>query len=939
MDSKWSAIEEKWQRKWAEEKIFEADPNDKPKIFVTFPYAYLNGPLHLGHAFTCLKVDIYARFKRMQGFNVLFPFAFHATGEPIAGVAERIRKNDEKQIGILISGGVQAEEVKKFADPEYIVDYYRREGIRAFNRIGFSIDWRREFTTITKEYNRFIEWQYYTLRDKKYLQKGTHPVIWCPSCESPTGDHDRLVGEGVSPIQYILLKFRYEDSWIVMATLRPETIFGVVNVWVNPEAFYVKAEVDGEKWVMSKEAAIKFAEQKRKVRVLEEFKGETLLGKYCTVPVTNNKVPIIPASFVDPRSASGIVMSVPSHAPYDWLGLLDLKRNPNELKKYGLDPKIIDGIKPVSLIETPGLGEHPAIEYVEKMKVKDQNDPKAEEATKLVYKKEFHQGVLKENTGKYSGIPVREIKDKLTADLMGSSVADVLWETSDKVICRCNTQCIIKILENQWFLTYSNPEWKKIAHEVLDNATVLPSEAKSAFEYTIDWLTDKACARRTGLGTRLPWDEAWIVETLSDSTIYMAFYTIAKYVNDGRLRAEKMTREFFDYVFLGRGDPAEVSGNINLDLNLLKQIREEFEYWYPVDLRNSAKELVYNHFTFFLFHHGAIFPRKHWPKMLGVNGMINIEGQKMSKSKGIFISINEAIDKYGADATRLELAYASEGLADADWRTQDVIGLQSKLLSTFNLIKQLDDLNGEIEQIDKWLESRINLAIKKTTQYYDKMENRSALQEAFFNLQNDLRWYLRRKDRPSEVLKLAAEALVKLVAPVLPHFAEELWHCWGNTDYISLSKWPVWDDSKINQDYDVWEALLQNIMSDIREIMKVSRITRPTKIIIFMAPEWKYEIYREAQKSLDNLAARIMRREKFKVNSKEALNYLKKIPGSNIVKTRIDRNFEAKFLEESAQFLMKELNAREIKIRYAEETDHPKSKIAEPLKPGILIEQ
>ncbi|MHA1835899.1 MAG: class I tRNA ligase family protein, partial [Candidatus Odinarchaeia archaeon] len=254
MDLSWPDIEARWQREWLENKVFEVDPNNKPKKFVTFPYAYMNGPLHIGHALTCLRVDIYARFKRMQGFNVLFPFAFHATGEPIAGVAERVRKKDEKQIKILISGGVPEEEIEKFGDPEYIVEYYKRDAIKACNSMGFSIDWRRKFTTITPEYNKFIEWQYYTLRDKGYVEKGTHPVIWCPSCESPTGDHDRLVGEGVSPIEYILLKFKFDNSWLVMATLRPETIFGVVNVWVNPDADYVKAEVNGENWIMSKDA-------------------------------------------------------------------------------------------------------------------------------------------------------------------------------------------------------------------------------------------------------------------------------------------------------------------------------------------------------------------------------------------------------------------------------------------------------------------------------------------------------------------------------------------------------------------------------------------------------------------------------------------------------------------------------------------------------------
>ncbi|MEM2144965.1 MAG: class I tRNA ligase family protein, partial [Candidatus Jordarchaeaceae archaeon] len=187
----------------------------------------------MGHGLTCLRLDIYARFKRMQGLNVLFPFAWHATGQPIQGVASRIAEGDQQQINILVKGGVPPEEVERFKDPYYIIDYYRREGFEVANRMGFSIDWRRQFTTVDPEFNKFVEWQYWTLRDKGYVVLGSHPVVWCPRCLSPTGDHDRLVGEGVSPIEYTLLKFECDGAFLMAATLRPETVFGVTNMWLN----------------------------------------------------------------------------------------------------------------------------------------------------------------------------------------------------------------------------------------------------------------------------------------------------------------------------------------------------------------------------------------------------------------------------------------------------------------------------------------------------------------------------------------------------------------------------------------------------------------------------------------------------------------------------------------------------------------------------------
>jgi len=115
-------IERRWQKAWKEEKIFEADPNiNQQKFFATFPFPYMNGPLHVGHGFTATRVDVYARFKRMQGFNVLFPWAWHWTGETIAGASKRLKEGDETLIHALKEiDGVPEEQLKSFTDPAYM---------------------------------------------------------------------------------------------------------------------------------------------------------------------------------------------------------------------------------------------------------------------------------------------------------------------------------------------------------------------------------------------------------------------------------------------------------------------------------------------------------------------------------------------------------------------------------------------------------------------------------------------------------------------------------------------------------------------------------------------------------------------------------------------------------------------------------------------------
>ncbi|MCW4026734.1 MAG: leucine--tRNA ligase, partial [Candidatus Bathyarchaeota archaeon] len=640
MSFDWKEIEERWRGEWEKAGIFEADPDpERKKCFVTFPYPYMNGPLHLGHGFTATRVDAYARFMRMKGLNTLWPWAWHWTGEPILGAALRVKKGDKDIVKALKEiDGVPDQELKKFVDPVYMANYYTREGREAAKRIGFSIDWRREFHTTSLEptYSRFVEWQYETLRKKGYVARGTHPVVWCPHCESPTGDHDRLEGEGVSAEEYVLLKFRFNDAFLPAATFRPETIYGVTNMFINPEATYVEADVDGEEWIVSKEAVTKLSEQLKKVEVAREFVGAELIGRYFQDPITSKKLPILPGWFVDPKSATGVVYSVSAHAPADWIAIKDLLKNPEELKKFGIDPEVVRKIEPISLISIEGYGDFPAVEIVEQMGVKDQLDPRVDEATSTIYKKEFHTGILKPITGKYAGRQVKEVKADLTEDFREANIADSMYDLPEKVICRCTTTCIVKILSDQWFLRYSDPDWKGLAHGVVDEANIYPETARAYFHDKIDWLRDWACARRTGLGTPLPWSPGWIVETLSDSTIYMAFYTIIKHIRQRNLKPEQLTNEVFDCIFLGEGNLEKLAHSSGMKPSILREMRDEFMYWYPVDLRVSAKELVPNHLSFFIFQHTALFPEKDWPRGVGVNGMLAIEGKKMSKSRGHF---------------------------------------------------------------------------------------------------------------------------------------------------------------------------------------------------------------------------------------------------------------------------------------------------------------
>ncbi len=839
-------VEAKWQKTWEEKKVYEPEPDERQKFLLTIPYPYLNGNLHAGHTRTFTIGDAYARYKRMRGYNVLFPMGFHATGTPIVGLSELIANKDPLIWGVYTRlHGIPEEELAGLNTPEKIVLYFRRQAKAAMQSIGYSIDWRREFTTTDPAYSKFIEWQYGILRNLDYVVKGSHPVRWCPHDRNPVEDHDILKGEDATIMDFALIKFRMGDTVLPCATLRPETVFGVTNLWLNPDVTYVVARVNDESWIVSKEAYEKLTYTDRTVAWGAEIPGSELIGKRVTNPLTGTEVLVLPAGFVDPDNGSGIVMSVPAHAPYDYLALKDLYDK--DLSQYGIKEDLRK-IQFISLIESPGYGEFPAVEAVKELGVRDQNDPKAEDATKMVYRREFHNGVLKPNTGRYAGVAVSKIKDLLLGDLIDRGIAEIFYEFSQTpVICRCGTRCVIMMVRDQWFLEYSNPAWKGRVLWCLSRMNIVPPEFRVEFENKIDWLKDKACARRKGLGTHLPWDKEWLIESLGDSTIYMAYYILAKYVNAG-MKIDNLPPEFFEYIFMDNGDAAAVANLTGLPCQTVQQIHDDFAYWYPVDLRTSGKDLVANHLLFFLYHHVAIFPEQLWPKSIAVNGFVSLEGQKMSKSKGPLLTLRQAVAENGADVTRLYILGNAEGTADVDWRNDGVEATHAHLDRFYHLAREIMadgslDENAEKTLIDRWMLSRLQRRIVQATEAMEEIQTRRALQSAFYLLMGDLRWYQRRGGKNQ--LRAVLSAWVRMMSPFIPHICEELWATGLGQGYASLAEWPVADESLIDLKAEKAEDLLERTLNDVQEIVNVTKAT-PAKITLYTTPQWKKEMLRLA---------------------------------------------------------------------------------------------
>ncbi|WP_407392861.1 leucine--tRNA ligase [Methanobrevibacter sp.] len=947
-------IEKKWQKKWAEAKLFESNPDEREKLYLTVAFPYPSGAMHIGHGRTYTVPDVYARFKRMEGYNVLFPMAWHVTGAPVIGIADRIKRKDPWTLDLYHRvHRVPKETLPKLEDPEYIVKYFSTEYHEVMEEMGYSIDWRREFRTIDPTYKKFIEWQITTLHEKGLVEKGEHPVKYCPNCDNPVGDHDLLEGEGVGVNELTLLKFPIEDKILVTATLRPETIVGATNIWLNPDVEYVLVNAEGEKWVITKEAHYNLKNQIKDLEIIEEIDPNDLIGKMATNPFLGNEIPIFPASFVSASYGSGVVFSEPADAPADYIALQDLKNNAELISKYNLEG-IVENVHPIPVCTLKGYGEIPAADIIERLGITDQNDEKLHEATNELYKQQHSKGTIIESIPGFGGMKVRFAREELKEKLIADNMATIIYDFAERpVVCRCGNNCVVKIMDDQWFMKYGNEEWTEKTLQVLEGETIIPKELKSNFEYYINWLDDWACSRKVGLGTRLPWDQQWLIEPLTDSTIYMSYYTIAKYLKD--MDPDDLNLAFFDKVLLGKD-----SGEITVPAEKVQEIQDEFNYWYPLDWRLSAKDLVGNHLSFLMFTHSAIYPEEKWPKGTVVFGMGLLEGNKMSSSKGNVILLKDAIKDYTADVVRLFLMASAEPWQDFDWREKEVLGTKRRLEWFREFAAKVEEVKGspldlsnieEVEltrTIDLWMISQLNEHIKKSTEALEVFQTRQALQDSLFLLKKDVDHYLYRVKHIIDdkdpaviyVLSTVLEAWIRLLAPFTPHTSEELWSTYGGKGFVSEAAWPEADESLMSIEIEKSEELVENIIKDIAHIKQMVG-DDVEKVHIYLAPDWKWDLYKIADEVGKPDIGQIMGRAigaNIYDDKKEIAMVAKKI-GKEITKTRyIGKINEEEILTDALDYIKEECG-NEVIIHTDDSYDpQNKAKNAMPYKPALFME-
>jgi len=773
-----------------------------------------------------------------------------------------------------------------------------------------AVDWRRSFITTDANpyYDAFIRWQFNKLKAANKIKYGKRHSIFSRIEGQPCADHDRASGEGVGPQEYTLVKMKVLEipaGWkgavgersvfLVAATLRPETMYGQTNCFVKPEgddaiygAYLMKSD---EVFICSRRSALNMAYQDIAIlddpippdtlpepRCLHTMHGKELIGLKLRAPLAvYDEVYALPMTTISMDKGTGVVTSVPSDAPDDYAALKDLQDKHNMRNHFGVKDEWCDPLrfKVVPIIDIPGYGDQAAVKLYHDKKIQSQKDKvKLAEAKEEVYKKGFYEGVML--VGNHAGKKVEEAKNLVRKELIDSGDAVPYFEPEKPVMSRSGDDCVVALCD-QWYLDYGEDSWRtSVESHVSSPGTFNAFNALGHFRAVLSWLCQWACSRNYGLGSFLPWDDKVVIESLSDSTIYMAYYTIAHMLHgdtsnlDGSkpspasVKADQLTDEVFDYIFLQTDTPPQ---NTSIPTDKLDLMRREFAYWYPMDLRCSGKDLINNHLTMALYNHAAIWDKRPdlWPKAFFTNGHVMVDNEKMSKSVGNFLTLKQSVEEFTADATRLALADAGDALEDANFQRKVA---ETALLRLWNFeqfvaetVKRRDDLrSGPKTFVDEMLINELKILVNDARKSYAGLVYREALRCSFYDMQamrDAYKTLVGNEDMHREAIQLWMEWHVLALSPICPHICEHIWtNILTKPNLIVREPWPTFSppDPIMHRKY----ATLKRSLEDFRKMREKaektnqkSKNTEPlNKAVIYVASEylgWQQQVLQVLQ--------------------------------------------------------------------------------------------
>lgn len=727
----------KWQERWKDRFNARAEPGAK-KFFVTAPFPYPNSLLSVEASRSLVIADVIARYKRMDGYNVLYPLGFQYTGSPIMSTAEAIRRSDRDVVEKFVSDGIPEEEVVKLNSPQRLADFFSSQIERDCESLGLSIDWSRKFTTQDPAFESFVKWQYKKLFRMGLVEPRDDYLPYCPNDGYTVGMHDTKGYVDPEVYEMTVIMFRGQKFSFPVSTVRPELILGACAILLNPSSSYSIVEESGRKMVMSSRAAYKLSFQKN-IRVLGEITPQELEGENAVNPLTGEDIHVVLSDHVEPSVGTGVTIAAPAHEPLDYIALSRLKREFNM----------------VPVISTQGLGEYPGADAAEAGTV---DEAELVEFVESIRREEYYRGRIREDVAKrirrelseladdIAGKPVPEARQSIISMLKRLGVLDRVWDLANgPVYCRCGSEIVVKHFTSQWFIKYSDKEWKRKTLETLTEIKVFPENMKKDLKQRVEGSRDVPIARPRGMGPKIPWDNTQVFDSLSDSTLYTAFYTISNLVRT------EMDDRFWESVFSGSGPESQ-----------------EFRYWYPLDMRQTGSYLLLNHIPYMMFHHAALMP-DYLPRAVSVNGTVRVRRRRD-------YPVRDLISKFGPDPVRSVLVGSAIMTQDIDLDEKSMQGVVNNLERLFQAWTSPLPIEKRSSDLDGWISSLFRYAIEKVREAYDRMDLYRVVQLTLKDALEWYRFYMEMAEFPNnELLRKIKSIWIRLSAPVIPFMAEEAW--------------------------------------------------------------------------------------------------------------------------------------------------------------------
>ena len=734
------AIEKKWQDKWEETGAFHAETNSKkPKYYTMIEFPYPSGAgLHVGHPRSYTALDIIARKRRMEGYNVLYPIGWDAFGLPTENFA-----------------------IKNKVHPKIVTAKNIANFTRQLKMLGFSFDWSREINTTDPSYYKWTQWIFLQLFKHGLAYKQEMPINWCTGCKVGLSNEEVVNGvcercgsevvqkrksqwmlkiteyaqrliDDLDDVNYLEKIKTQQKNWIgrsegaevkfklstgdemIVYTTRADTLFGATYTVMSPEHPLIEKMKDSitnyDEVLAYKTEAAKKSEFER-TELAKEKTGVKLEGIYAVNPANGAKLPVFISDYVLVTYGTGAIMAVPAHDSRDW----------DFAKKFNLP-----------IIEVVSGGKNVQ-----------------EEAYTDVYKGNMV------NSEFLNGLPVKEAIPTMIEWLekQGLGKRKVNFKLRDWVFSRqrywgepiplvhCDKCGWVPIPESELPL------------ELPEIETFEPGEnGESPLAKAYDWI-ETTCPCCGGKAQR----ETDTMPQWAGSSWYFLRYMDPH--NDEALAS-----------------------------------KEALEYWSPVDWYNGGMEhttlhLLYSRFWHkFLYDIGVVPTKEPYMKRTSHGMILGENNEKMSKSRGNVVNPDEVVEEFGADAFRTYEMFIGAFDQSTPWSQQGLKGCYKFLERVWNLQSIVNDEEGYSADLEK----NMNKAIKKVGEDFERMKFNTAI-ATMMSLVNDF-------SKKGSVTKGEYKTLITLLNPVAPHMTEELWLTYGNGELLSLQPWPKYDEGKTVDD-------------------------------------------------------------------------------------------------------------------------------------------